>query len=55
MSTEPNGPGTGPKEGLATEQPSSTPEPGEVERRSDLEEDRRRQQDLDYSELGGEA
>jgi hypothetical protein len=55
MSTEKNPPATAPGPGPATERSPGTPEDGEAERRADLEEDRRRQEDWDYGELGGEA
>ena len=53
MSTEPKLPGTEPR---APSQPS--PElltHSEVEERADIDEDRRRQRELDDGELGGEA
>lgn len=56
MSTEKNRPGTAPEHESGMERPPGTPAEAEVERRTaDLEEDRRRQKELDYAELGGEA
>ena len=55
MSTDPQYPDTSSDPRLAREQKSAPLAESNVEVRADIQEDRRRQRELDDGELGGEA
>jgi hypothetical protein len=55
MSTDPQHPRPRPEPPAARERTAAPLAGGDAEERADLEEDRRRQRDLDDAELGGEA
>ena len=56
MNTEPQGPGPRPEPRVASEETSdATLAERAAEELADMEEDRRRQRELDDAELGGEA
>ncbi|HSU00570.1 MAG TPA: hypothetical protein VLJ85_23195 [Geodermatophilus sp.] len=55
MSTESQHPGTRTELQVARERTPDSLAEGRAEERADIEEDRRRQRDLDDGELGGEA
>ncbi len=55
MSTEPKHPDTRTEARAASERPPDSLADSEAEERADIEEDRRRQRELDDAELGGEA
>jgi hypothetical protein len=55
MSTEPEHPGICPEPRAASERSPDLLIDSQAEQRADIEEDRRRQRELDDAELGGEA